>query len=80
MKPEFGELDAHLMREGKHPRLHEKLGSHPVPGGTYFATWAPNAAAVSVIGEFNDWKPGANPLAHQRQGSHRVGDEIQHQA
>ena len=29
MKPEFGELDAHLMREGKHPRLHERLGSHP---------------------------------------------------
>ncbi|HEX5064235.1 MAG TPA: 1,4-alpha-glucan branching protein GlgB, partial [Kofleriaceae bacterium] len=60
--PEFGELDAHLMREGKHPRLHEKLGSHPVAGGTYFATWAPHAAAVSVIGDFNNWRPGANAL------------------
>jgi 1,4-alpha-glucan branching enzyme len=63
MTPEFGELDAHLMREGKHPRLHERLGSHPTAGGTYFATWAPNAAAVSVIGDFNGWKPGVNPLA-----------------
>jgi 1,4-alpha-glucan branching enzyme len=63
MKPEFGELDAHLFREGKHPRLHEKLGSHPGDGGTSFATWAPNAAAVSVIGDFNGWQPGANALS-----------------
>jgi 1,4-alpha-glucan branching enzyme len=60
--PEFGELDAHLMREGKHPRLHEKLGAHPIDGGTQFATWAPNAAAVSVIGDFNHWTPGKHPL------------------
>jgi 1,4-alpha-glucan branching enzyme len=59
---EFGELDAHLMREGKHPRLHEKLGSHPTDRGTYFAAWAPNAASISVIGDFNHWQPGANPL------------------
>jgi 1,4-alpha-glucan branching enzyme len=59
----FGELDAHLMREGTHPRLHEKLGSHPTTDGTQFAVWAPSAAAVSVIGDFNDWTPGASPLA-----------------
>jgi 1,4-alpha-glucan branching enzyme len=63
MKPAFGELDAHLMREGKHPKLYEKLGSHPVAGGTHFAVWAPHASHVSVIGDFNGWKPGANPLA-----------------
>ncbi len=63
MKSTFGELDAHLMREGKHPKLYEKLGSHPTAGGTYFATWAPHACAVSVIGDFNGWKPGTNPLA-----------------
>ncbi len=63
MSDEFwGELDAHLFSEGKHPRVHEKLGAHVVPGGTRFAAWAPNAAAVSVIGDFNGWKPGANPL------------------
>jgi 1,4-alpha-glucan branching enzyme len=59
---EFGELDAHLMREGTHPRLYEKLGSHLDGDGVTFATWAPNAVAVSVIGDFNAWKPGATPL------------------
>ena len=58
----FGELDAHLMREGTHPRLHDKLGAHPAARGTYFAVWAPSALAVSVIGEFNQWTPGADPL------------------
>jgi len=62
----FGELDAHLMREGKHPRLYDKLGSHPAPGGTRFAVWAPGADAIRVIGDFNGWKDGA-PLA-------RIGD------
>ena len=62
MKHGFGELDAHLMREGKHPRLYEVLGSHPVAGGTRFSVWAPHASEVSVVGEFNGWKPGVNPL------------------
>jgi len=59
----FGELDAHLMREGKHPRLFEKLGAHPARGGTRFAVWAPHADSVSVIGDWNEWKPDATPLA-----------------
>ncbi|HEX4454126.1 MAG TPA: 1,4-alpha-glucan branching protein GlgB [Kofleriaceae bacterium] len=59
---EFGELDAHLMREGKHPRLYDKLGAHVTADGTYFAVWAPNAAAVSAIGDWNGWKIGATPL------------------
>ena len=58
----FGELDAHLMREGTHPRLYEKLGAHPTTDGTRFAVWAPSALAVSVIGDFNQWTPGAHPL------------------
>jgi 1,4-alpha-glucan branching enzyme len=58
----FGELDAHLMREGTHPRLYDKLGAHPAPGGTAFSVWAPNAEAVSVIGDFNGWRGGATPL------------------
>ena len=64
---QFGDLDAHLMREGKHPRLFEKLGSHPTTHGTRFATWAPNAEAISVIGDFNAWTPGDAPLT-------RLGD------
>jgi 1,4-alpha-glucan branching enzyme len=63
MNHSFGDVDAHLMREGKHPRLFDKLGAHVVDGATYFATWAPNAAEVSVIGDFNGWKAGASPLA-----------------
>jgi 1,4-alpha-glucan branching enzyme len=58
----FGELDAHLMREGTHPRLYDKLGAHPIAGGTQFSVWAPNAEAISVIGDFNQWTPGASPL------------------
>jgi 1,4-alpha-glucan branching enzyme len=58
----FGELDAHLMREGTHPRLHDKLGSHPTADGTRFAVWAPNATSVSVIGDFNGWQAGAHAM------------------
>jgi 1,4-alpha-glucan branching enzyme len=58
--------DLHLFNEGTHVRLWERLGSHPrtVGGvdGTSFGVFAPNAAAVSVIGDFNGWTPGAHPL------------------
>ena len=59
----FGELDAHLMREGTHPKLYEKLGAHPDATGTQFAVWAPHAKVVSVIGDWNQWTPGADLLA-----------------
>jgi 1,4-alpha-glucan branching enzyme len=55
----LGELDLHLIGEGTHQRLYEKLGAHVdrVLGisGVHFAVWAPNALRVSVIGDFNDW-------------------------
>src|SRR5690606_35522062 len=35
----------------------------PDRDGTHFAVWAPDAAAVSVVGDFNGWRPGAHPLA-----------------
>ncbi len=58
--------DVYLFREGSHVRLYEKLGAHPVTedgvDGTRFAVWAPNAAAVSVIGDFNGWNGEASPL------------------
>jgi 1,4-alpha-glucan branching enzyme len=59
------DLDLHLLREGTHARLYDILGAHPVrgeEGGTRFAVWAPNAEAVSVIGDWNGWDPHANPL------------------
>ena len=54
--------DLYLFREGTHSRLYEKLGAHVLGDGTQFAVWAPNAAQVAVIGDFNDWDPGAHPM------------------
>ena len=60
------DTDIHLFWEGRHCRLFEKFGSHPleVDGekGTYFAVWAPNAKKVSVIGGFNHWNPKTHVL------------------
>jgi 1,4-alpha-glucan branching enzyme len=51
--------DLYLFNQGNHFRLYEKLGAHTLShngtSGTYFAVWAPNAQAVSVIGDFNGW-------------------------
>jgi len=58
----MGELDLYLFREGTHTRLYEKLGAHLQEEGTRFAVWAPNAAAVRVMGDFNGWDPEADPL------------------
>lgn len=53
------DFDLHLFSEGTHCRIYDKLGAHltSVDGvkGTHFAVWAPNAASVSVIGDFNQW-------------------------
>jgi 1,4-alpha-glucan branching enzyme len=56
------DYDLHLLTEGTHYRSFEKLGAHLVEGGAHFAVWAPNAESVSVIGDFNNWTPGANPM------------------
>jgi 1,4-alpha-glucan branching enzyme len=61
----FGEQDLHLFNEGTHLHLYEKLGAHPsasAGGGTHFAVWAPNAERVSVVGEWNGWDKGRDPL------------------
>ena len=58
-QPTLGELDLHLIAEGRHERLWEVLGSHlrdddGAPGAA-FAVWAPHARAVRVVGDFNGW-------------------------
>ncbi|MBZ8133695.1 1,4-alpha-glucan branching protein GlgB [Afifella sp. IM 167] len=70
--PLLGELDLHLLGEGRHRRLYEKLGAHPttVDGveGTAFAVWAPNARRVSVIGSFNDWDGRRHVMRNRLEG------------
>ena len=41
---------------------YEILGSHFVEDRVIFRVWAPNASAVSVVGDFNGWNADANPM------------------
>jgi 1,4-alpha-glucan branching enzyme len=63
--------DLYLFNEGTHSRLYNKLGAHPLTvngtDGTYFAVWAPNAAQVSVMGEFNHWDKASHALSSRGQ-------------
>jgi 1,4-alpha-glucan branching enzyme len=63
----LSDQDLYLFNEGTHARLWEKLGAHPGSEGdvqgTRFAVWAPDARALSVIGDWNEWKPESHPLA-----------------
>jgi len=61
--PTLGEMDLHLIAEGRHEALWQVLGSH-VKGtiGTAFAVWAPNARGVRVIGQFNHWNGRPHPM------------------
>ncbi|MGL2993300.1 1,4-alpha-glucan branching protein GlgB [Flavobacterium sp. TSSA_36] len=62
----FTEFDIDLFKAGKHFRLYEKLGAHPIEvdgvKGVYFAVWAPSAQSVSVVGDFNYWIAGNHEL------------------
>src|SRR6202020_2932565 len=65
------EQDVYLFREGTNPHGDGLLGCHFLgnESGAEFAVWAPNAASVSVIGDWNGWHAGANPLALRTDGS-----------
>ena len=60
------ECDQYLFGQGTHYDLDNKLGAHPMTvdeeEGVYFAVWAPNAAAVSIVGDFNEWDENATPM------------------
>ena len=64
--PQIGDIDLYLFGEGRHHLAYRMLGAHPcmVDGvaGTRFATWAPNAERVSVVGDFNHWDGRCHPL------------------
>ena len=68
--PTLSQFDLHLISEGRHEELWRALGSHIVNldaiggpvSGTRFAVWAPNAVAVRVVGDFNNWNGLANSM------------------
>ncbi|WSX17808.1 1,4-alpha-glucan branching enzyme [Streptomyces sp. NBC_00988] len=64
--PALGELDLHLIKEGRHEELWKALGAEPMThggvAGTRFTVWAPNAQGVRVAGEFSSWDGTAFPM------------------
>ncbi|MEP7179527.1 MAG: 1,4-alpha-glucan branching enzyme, partial [Pseudonocardiales bacterium] len=68
--PTLGEIDLHLIGEGRHENLWQVLGAHvrsyDTPGGTVtgtsFAVWAPNARGVRVVGDFDYWSGRSLPM------------------
>ncbi|WP_323793220.1 GlgB N-terminal domain-containing protein, partial [Nocardioides sp.] len=69
--PTLGEVDLHLVNEGRHENLWQVLGarvqSYDVPGGepitgTSFAVWAPSARALRIKGDFNSWDGREHPM------------------
>ncbi|MER7488049.1 1,4-alpha-glucan branching enzyme [Streptomyces sp. NPDC126497] len=64
--PALGELDLHLIGEGRHEELWTALGAHPMTHqgvtGTRFTVWAPNALGVRVAADFTHWDGTAFPM------------------
>ncbi len=62
----FTEEDIRNFQSGTNYRAYDLFGAHRLTvldtEGYYFSVWAPNATAISVIGNFNDWKPDQHPL------------------
>ncbi|MCU1358616.1 MAG: glycogen branching enzyme [Acidimicrobiales bacterium] len=65
-----GELDRHLLSEGRHLQIHDHLGAHPVTvegpdgavDGVMFSVWAPAAAHLAVVGDWNYWDRTTTPM------------------
>ena len=62
----LGQLDVHLLAEGRHRQIGACLGAQPMEvdgiAGVRFAVWAPNARRVSVVGDFNAWDGRRHPM------------------
>ncbi|MCB1465238.1 MAG: 1,4-alpha-glucan branching protein GlgB [Nitratireductor sp.] len=68
--PVLGPFDDYYIGEGRHMRLFDKMGAHPMhhdgADGIHFAVWAPNASRVSVVGDFNTWDGRCNVMRFRR--------------
>ncbi len=66
METWLGDLDFHLIAQGRHWNLADRLGAHPMRHGGHegvrFAVWAPNAQSVSVVGDFNGWNADVDKM------------------
>src|SRR3981081_308699 len=64
--PVLSDFDLYLLGEGTHRRIYDKLGAHPITldgvDGVAFVVLAPNAKAVSVVGDFNFWNARRHPM------------------
>lgn len=64
--PTLTDFDSHLMAEGTHLHIYDRLGAHIIElngvKGVLFAVWAPNAQRVSVVGNFNNWDGRRHPM------------------
>lgn len=65
-EPVISDLDSYLFSQGTHYQIYDKLGAHLMElngiEGVLFAVWAPNAARVSVIGDFCGWDGRILPM------------------
>ncbi len=66
--PAMLDIDLDALAQGQHPRPFEVLGAHAAPGGqgVRFAVWAPNARAVHLVGDFNDWQGSGHGMERRR--------------
>ncbi len=68
----ISEADQYLFAQGTHYEIYKKLGAHVSyednQKGMFFGVWAPNAAAVYVIGTFNNWNESSHPLCKMGPG------------
>ncbi len=68
----ISEMDQYLFSQGTHYDIYKKLGAHfseeKGVKGVFFAVWAPHAAAVHVIGEFNGWNEESHPMKKEGPG------------
>ena len=68
MTRSFSPDDRWLFNAGEHANLYEVLGSHVEGDCTWFRVWAPNAAGVSLIGDFNGWDGGSHAMHPSESG------------